>query len=122
MADLICYKVLHRRVDKLYSYTKHIFDSPNELEYKEHQWTKPKVGKLFVFKSYKDAKQISNEVSLEIWEVYAENVKNIHYCSYGFSSLALKQFWAGEIKSEHCAVPPKGTYVCDRLLLIKQKA
>lgn len=116
---MICYKVLYRQDKDLWSYNKAWSDTPYQLKYRELKWTTPKIGKLFVFITYHQAITLIDSKWLEIWKVYAENVVPLKRCATDF--YVYKQFWAGvKLSSAYITPSLDGTYVCDRLLLIKK--
>jgi len=88
-------------------------DSPFILQYPVDQFIKPKVGKIFCFKKYKDAEKFSEESKMRVWSIHkavAINPEPIH--TIAFDEGNIKKFWDG-VASGYCA--PKGSYICDEL-------
>ena len=140
------YKILCRaRNKKLYSYRRGQDDrlsvkSPSYLHYPIWGIITPKVGKLFVFNTIRDAEDFlvnsPRYGKYEIWEVQAINaqeIKNFPQINLKlFSSIndpmELNSFWEQFPKMiEWHSYPvdddiPEGTSLCDALALVKRIA
>lgn len=88
--------------NKFYSLVGDIIDTPSiTLRYYRKRWTRPVVGKLFVFESLEAARAyykiiyVSDETKIFVCE--ALNVSRItKRIAFGFNFKQLKLFWAGD--------------------------
>lgn len=114
------YKVVRKKDDKLVSYVDH----ENALEYTPGEWISPKIGKIFVFETYDDAmfflRLHSPDKKLDQYEIYYCDVVNPQKCENVADTRFIREFWDGTIEFRHVCKSPKGTYMCDKILLKKR--
>lgn len=81
-----------------------------QLEYNIGEWTKPKVGKIFVFDSLENAQDFTWQGDV-IFKCEAKNPTKAHYRC--FKNNKFESFWSGYGNS--CDDVPKGTYFADEI-------
>ena len=92
-----------------------------QLNYAVEKITKPKIGKLFVFKRLKDAKIFAPYAGHRILRCKVTNLKKKRVifaweCVLDCWSEQIKKFWKTTGRKgigDHLRSSPEGTYVCD---------
>lgn len=118
-----CFKILQKRNNSLYSYFLRY--SGSYIEYSVTEVNLPKIGKLFVFDTYKNAKEEAGyREGLEIWECYAEDLEILplnYIIPIGPPIEEVINFWkSGRTEPGYQMYIPKGTCFCSSLRLIRR--
>ena len=112
------YKVVVKQRGTFWSYAKFLVSNKYALEYKLGKTTVPKIGKLFVFKRKKDAKDFFKQEDLFniacIMKGKAVNVEQGTWrCDLEGS---FEEFWEAfkkNISYYDVCQAPQGTFICD---------
>lgn len=114
------YKLYEESKDRLRSFNRP-FDE-YAVDYKENEWTYPKIGKLFVFRSLENVNRFLSSIVFcsghEIWECEIGTCDTINSMIMGSSDL-FPSFWNNTILGDSCYVPV-GTIVTDKVKLTKK--
>lgn len=98
-------------------------------EYQLNKWTEPKVGKLFAFKTERDARNF--HIGGWLWKAEAEGVElfraPVFMTSGGYIRRYAKSFWRKRYnfiesmaEGHGLGEPPVGTVLCSRIRLLKE--
>ena len=94
-----------------------------EIEYKEGEWVKTKIGKIFVFSSLAAARAFAkNSIcfgSPRIYEVEVKNAEPAREIAFFTDTKSIRRFWNGVERGK--AKPIDGTWLCDSVKLVKQE-
>jgi len=130
-----CYKVVYRRNGYLYSCMRLFHEYPNEeliklrVIYRPGVRVLPKVGKLFVFDTLKNATEFFSpfESNIEIWSAYGEDLVSCQHLAYwGFLGMdTAKDFWAWIADPERgfdgdTSSVPNGTLLASSVKLLEK--
>lgn len=89
------------------------------LYYEVGEWTFPKIGKIFAFDSFENAKAYCGSYR-EIFEAEASGVEPIATIASLEHRKAIKNFWEDRLRDNQMALAPNGSVVCAALKLVRK--
>lgn len=96
------------------------------LDYKINRWTTPKIGKIFAFSSYANAKSFFSFIrrisssKITLYRAHAVECKPLKFMSRVALDKPIEDFWNNELPEDRCTTTPLGTVGCSKLMLIKK--